>query len=150
MAKRLSEKLNIPTYCTDDFYWAVKYSKAHDKKEALARILAVYNTDKWVVEGTTQWLLTLGFDLSDTIVYLSYRNIFQQWFTIIKRYITTRGGQGNLKETLWLLRHVFYKRYGLSYKKGKPTHLEVLEPYKDKVVMLSSFKEIDKFLCSIN
>ncbi|MEY2630364.1 MAG: hypothetical protein RLZZ469_1261 [Bacteroidota bacterium] len=145
MAKKLSEKLNIPAYCTDDFYWAVKYSKPHDKKEASASILAVYNTDQWIVEGTTQWLLTPGFNLADTIIYLNYRNIFQQWFTIIKRYVT-KGDQGNLRETLWLLRHVFYKRYSLSYKKGKPTHLEVIDPYKDKMVTLSSFEEIDNFL----
>lgn len=44
------------------------------------------------------------------------------------------------------MKHVFYKRYSLGYKKGKITHQEFIEPHKHKVVTLSSFKEIENFL----
>ncbi len=46
------------------------------------------------------------------------------------------------------MRHVFYKRHRLSYKKGKPTHMEVVEPYKNKLIILSSFREINDFVNS--
>ncbi len=47
------------------------------------------------------------------------------------------------------MRHVFYKRYDLGYKKGAPTNLEVITPYKNKVIILSSFKDINNFVNNI-
>jgi len=47
------------------------------------------------------------------------------------------------------MKHVFYKKHKIGYRKGKPTSTEVIEPYKDKVITLSSFKEIDTFFNSL-
>lgn len=48
-----------------------------------------------------------------------------------------------------LMKHVFYKKYHLGYRKGKPTATEIIEPHKHKVVILSSFKEINDFMNSL-
>lgn len=110
-------------------------------------ILTAYQNEKWIVEGTTQWLLRPGLESTDIIIYLKYDNIFFQWFSIIKRHFTR--GDETLLQTLHLLRHVFYKRYGLGYKRGKLKHAEVIAPYSDKVITLSSFKEINDFIDKI-
>lgn len=147
LASKLSEKLNISHYSTDDYFYEVKFTKPRDRQGALKLILEIYNQDKWIMEGTTVWLLDPGIKLSDTIIFLRYKNILSQWFVLLKRGLFTKNE--DLKGTFALMKHVFYKRYGLGYKKGKMTHSEFVEPYKDKVVTLSSFKEIDNFLNTI-
>ncbi len=144
MASELSKKLGIKHYSTDDFYYEVKFTKPRSREDSLSKISKVYDEDRWIVEGTTQWLLDPGFYSADIIIYLKYGNIFHQWFTLIKRHFTRKDE--TVIQTLLLMRHVFYKRYGLSYKRGKLTHVEVLAPHKHKVLTLSSFKEINNFL----
>jgi adenylate kinase family enzyme len=148
LASKLSEKLEIDHYSTDDFFYEIKFSKSRTRDEALNLISKAYQNDKWIVEGTTQWLLQPGLESADIIIYLKYNNIFSQWYSIIKRYFTR--GDESVPQTLHLLRHVFYKRYGLGYKKGKVKHTEVIAPYLDKVIVLSSYKEINNFIDKIH
>lgn len=143
LAEGLSKKLGIQRYSTDDYFYEIKFSKPRDRQEALREITKIFEQDKWIIEGTTAWLLEPGMKSADIIIYLHYKNIFSQWFNLIKRGFIKKD---KLKGTLALMKHVFYKRYGLGYKKGKMTHLEFIEPYKDKVVTLHSFKEIDGFV----
>jgi len=144
LATRLSEKLNIPKYSTDDYYYEVKFSKPRGREEAIKTIAPVYQSDAWIVEGTTQWLLTPGLDSTDLIIHLRHNLILSQWFVLIKREFKRR--EATLVELLKLMIHVVYKKYRIGYKKDRPTHTEVLVPHKDKVVVLSSFKAIDDFL----
>lgn len=144
LAVRLSQKLGIPGYSTDDYYYEIKFSKPRDKQESVDMISKVYKEDKWIVEGTTRRLLEPGLEAADIIVYLRYKNIVPQWFTLFKRGLFRKNE--TLGGTFELMKHVFYKRYGLGYKKGAMTQTELIEPYKDKVVFLSSFKEMNNFL----
>jgi adenylate kinase family enzyme len=146
LASKLSVKLDIPHHSTDDYFYEIKFSKIRDRQEALKQITEVFKKDKWIIEGTTIWLLEPGIGSAYIIIYLQYKNIWSQWLSIIKRHFARKD---NLKGTLALMRHVFYKRYGLGYKKGKMTHKEFIEPYKDKVITLSSFKDIDNFIKSL-
>ncbi len=86
LALKLSEKLGIKNYSTDDFYYEIKFTKPRDRKEAKDKISEIYKEDKWIVEGTTQWLLADGLSSSDIIIYLKYNNIFSQWLTLFKRH----------------------------------------------------------------
>lgn len=144
LASKLSEKLKIPHYSTDDYFYEVKFSKSREREDALSLISEIYKEDSWIVEGTTYWLLDPGIDISDMVIYLRHRSIFSQWFILLKRGLKRENEK--LPETLILMKHVFYKRYGLGYKKGKTTHAEFVKPHAHKVVTLSSFKEIDEFL----
>jgi adenylate kinase family enzyme len=144
LARKLSEKTGIEHLQTDDFFWKVKYSEPHPREEALEKIKTEYQKEQWIVEGTTSWLIEPGLELADVIVFLHFRNLLAQWISIIKREFQEK--RGNPKEALGLLKHVMYKRYGWAYKKGKITHRELVEPYKDKVVVLDSFKKIEEFL----
>ena len=143
LAERLSEKLGIQNHSTDDYFYEIKFSKPRDRAKALDQITKVFHGDKWIIEGTTAWLLEPCIKSADIIIYLHYKNIFSQWFNLFRRGIDRKD---KIKGTFALMKHVFYKRYQLGYKKGKMTHLEFIEPYKDKVVTLRSFKEIDNFV----
>ncbi|OGI73885.1 hypothetical protein A2737_01605 [Candidatus Nomurabacteria bacterium RIFCSPHIGHO2_01_FULL_41_71] len=146
LAEKLSTRLGIPHHSTDDYFYEIKFSKPRDRQEALIQISKLYHKDKWIVEGTTAWLLDPGMESSDIVIYLRYKNIFSQWFALLKRYLNR--SEDTLKGTIMLMKHVFFKRYSLGYKKGKMTHSEFVAPHKSKVKILSSFKEIDEFLKS--
>jgi adenylate kinase family enzyme len=149
LAQRLSEKLNIPKYSTDDYFYEVKFSKPRDKQEAIRTISMLYHNECWIVEGTTQWLWQPGLESADIILHLTYGSIFAQWYALIKRRFARKNAE-TLGELFRLLKHVFYKRYGIGYRKGKIPHEQIIAPYKEKVTVLTSFKDIDAFLESLN
>ncbi len=148
LAAKLSEKLGIPHYSTDDYFYEIKFSKPRDRQLALEQISKLYESNEWIVEGTTAWLLEPGMEKSELIIHLRHKTLIGQWYVMIKRFLGRK--EEKLTELLHLMRHVFYKRYGLGYKKGKMTHAEFVAPHQEKTITLSSFKEISLFLKQID
>lgn len=146
-ARKLSEKLNLPFHSTDDYFYEVKFTKRRDKQESIDLISKNFLHDRWIVEGTTRHLLEPGLHLADLIIHLRHTNIFSQWYVIFKRSLTRK--HESILDTLSLMKHVFYKRYQLGNKRGTTTHKQLITPYKDRVITLSSFKQIDDFLASL-
>jgi GTPase SAR1 family protein len=147
LASKISKKLGIPHYATDDFLYEVKFTKVRDRQESIEKINEVFQNKKWIIEGTTRHLILPGLGSADIIIHLRYKNILTQWLVLMKRYFeidyeTTKG-------TLKLMKHVLYKKHHLGYRKGKLTPAEIIEPHKHKVITLSSFKEIDEFINSL-
>lgn len=91
LAKKLSEKLNIPHFSTDDFYWETKFTIPRDKEKSLALVNEQYAKNEWIIEGTTQWLIEPALDDADMIIYLYFKNIWYQWFYISKRYFERKN-----------------------------------------------------------
>ncbi|MFA6520742.1 MAG: hypothetical protein WCT44_04030 [Candidatus Paceibacterota bacterium] len=143
LAQKLSKKLNIKHYSTDDFLWKTKYSEMEDKKLAEKNIGEIYKGDEWIVEGGSMRMLEAGLEGSDLIIYLGFDNILLQYLALIKRSLKRRSE--TINEFCFQMRHIFYKRYKLGYKKGVLTMLETLEPHKHKVIELNSYKQIDAF-----
>jgi adenylate kinase family enzyme len=147
LAMKIAHKLNIPFFSTDDFLYDVKYSVYRNKQKAINDISKIYDTEKWIVEGSTNFLLQPGLSHADNIIYLKYKNIFSQWISIITRHFKRKDK--NILRTLGLMKHVFYKRFSLGYRNGQKTVYERIDPYKDKIIILTSFKEINDFIESI-
>ena len=144
LAEKLSKKLDIPWYSTDDFYYEIKFTKQRDKQQSIDEIAKIYTQGEWIVEGTTEHLVAGGLKSADVILFLTYSNIFIQWAKLIQRHF----GRDNesIGGLLGLMKHLFYKRYGIGYRKGKMTMSELIAPYRKKVTQLASFKEIDEFV----
>lgn len=147
LASKISAKLGIPHYSTDDFYYEVKFTKVRNKQESIDMILKIYQDERWIIEGTTQHLIEHGLDSADIIINLKYKNIFAQWLFLLKRYL--ERDNETLRGCLKLMKHVFYKRYKLGYRKGKLTPSELVNPHKNKVITLHTFKEINNFINSL-
>lgn len=147
LASNISKKLGIPHYSTDDFYHEVKFTKIRDRAESITKIAEIFKDDKWIVEGTTEYLLEAGLHSADIIIHLRHKNVFIQWLMIFRRYFQRK--EDTILGSLKLMRHVLYKKYGLGYRKDKRTPTILIEPRKHEVVTLSSFKEIDNFLNSL-
>lgn len=147
LASKLSSKFGIPHYATDDFLYEIKFTKYRDGQQAVDLISKVFETDKWIVEGTTKKLYRFCLESSDIIIHLRHRNIPMQWLYLIKRSLYRENE--TIKGTYKLMKHVLYKKHKLGYRKGRSTPTEIIEPYKNKVVTLSSFKEINNFVNSL-
>jgi len=143
-AHKLGDKLSIPVHSTDDIFWKVKFSVEEDPAVRLQKIADIYAKDTWIVEGSSESLLEPGFEKADKIYYLRFENVFVQFFIIIRRFLVTK--EGSLAHLFEHLRHNFYKRYKLSYKKHDPNLQEKLAPYMQKVTKLNSYKSIKAVL----
>ena len=146
-AERLSKKIGIPCYSTDDFYFKVKFSVVNDKEKSVEEISHIYKQDEWIVEGTTRRLILEGLERADVIYLLKFRNIVSQYFSLIKRNIMRKNE--SISGLFQLLKHVTYKKYKKGYGGSIPSLESILEPYKDKIIMLDSIKEMDRYLESI-
>ncbi len=146
LAAKLSEKLGILTHSTDDFFWEVKFSKPRDKQESVSQIAKVYESDEWIVEGSTSSLFSGGVEKADIIIYLKFANIFSQYRSLISRY--NRREKETIGNLLALLLHITKKKYGVNCTTGKISE-ELTKTHVHKAVTLRSYKEIDRFIQSI-
>lgn len=144
LASRLSEKLGIHHHSTDDYYYEVKFSKPREKQQSIREISKLFHAPQWIIEGTTHHLLEQGLAPADLIIYLKHKNVAYQWACLVSRHFQ-RDNESWL-DLFQLVKHVLYKRYGLKYKKGKKSNAELIAPFKEKVVTLSSFREINDFI----
>lgn len=144
LAHKLSQKLGIKHYSSDDFFWKVKFTQRENKKKSIQKISKLYTKERWIVEGTTRHLLKEGLGKADIIICLGYRNILFQYWVLFKRSLTRK--EERFRDLFKLLKHVLFKKYGLGSEKKKTSLAELLAPYEKKVIRLNSFKEIDKFI----
>lgn len=144
LAELLSKKMNVSWYSTDDFYWKIKFSEKQDLVVAKEEMTKVYDSSKWIVEGTTLDLVQIGYEKADTIIYLVFPTILHQWIQILRRH--NQRSHETWKDVFKLLKHVLYKRYSIGYKKNTVTVKETLQPFWSKVITISSFKNIDRFV----
>jgi len=147
-AKNLSEKFSIPTYDTDDFFWKVKYTIPNNREESVIDINEIYQNSEWIMSGSTRRLIIGGLEGADIVFVLKFRNIFFQYYYIIKRSLFRSEEK---LVGLWnLLAHVTKKKYKKGYGSHTPPLEEIVNEYKEKVIVFHSFKEINKYLESIN
>lgn len=140
-AAKLSEHTGIPHYSTDDFFWKVKFTVPNDREKSVEEINPIYDRDTWIMEGTTRRLIVKGLEKADIIYWLKFENILYQYYFLIKRSLTRKNE--NFIDLWNLLKHVTYKKYKKGYGNHLPSLEELLKPYKEKIVVLSSMREID-------
>lgn len=142
-AQKLSKKTGISHYSTDDFFWKVKFTEPNDKAESVKEISKIYAKDSWIIEGTTRRLIKEGLEKSDVIYILKFKNIFIQYLALIRRKFKRK--HESFKDLWGLLKHVTYRKYKKNYSQDLPLET-MIEPHKNKVTELSSYKEINNFL----
>jgi len=108
-ADKLSKKISIPHYSTDDFYWKVKFTEANDKEKSVEEISNIYKQNQWIMEGTTRRLIREGLEKADVIYLLQFNHIVQQYYFLIRHKF--RRKHESFKDLWGLLKHVTYKKY---------------------------------------
>lgn len=139
-AAKLANKLSLPLYSTDDYFWKVKFSVPNDRRKSIEDIEKIYSSDAWIVEGGTVHLIKPGLERADIILNFVFRNIFEQWYSLVKR-----NRKRNNEAVLPHLIYVTKKRFGIGNDKEKKKR-ELLKPFKAKIMKLKSYQEMDRLL----
>jgi adenylate kinase family enzyme len=143
LAHKLSEKLKLPLYSTDDFFWKIKFSEPHNREQSVLKIRQIYSSNDWIMEGSSTHLFKPSLERADIIIILRFKNIFLQWWALAKRNIG-RNNENSIDLIKFLI-YVTRKKYNIGYKKSI-TNKKLLEPFTSKTIVLNSYKEIDDLL----
>ena len=148
LAKKLSNKYNIPRYDLDNIYWDNSSEKYETKTEFEKRdklLQKILEKDSWIIEGIYYKWLEQSFKNADIIYVLDLPKYIYK-FRIIKRFIKRKlrleaGKKENLKSLLNLL-----KWTDKFQNENMKEIIKILEKYKEKVHFIKNKNEIKKIL----
>lgn len=131
-------KLGLPCHSVDTYQWKTKFSEQYDRNVVVRQLREIYDTESWIVEGTTKELVEDGIARADVIFYFCFDSLFDQWLSILRRYAKEK--EGSFGSLLIFLKHVLYKRYHLGYMKDEETVRDVVVG-DARTVIIHSFRE---------
>jgi len=146
ISKKLSQKLDIPTYSLDDIYWKGDndFREKEDKKILLEKFKKIISNKSWIIEGAYFKWIDDGLKLADYIVLIKLHRIWRTYW-ILKRYLGSKIIGGRRKETFY----GFYKLVKWNWKYDKeymPLLLEKVERSKKGLIIIKSKKEMEEYL----
>lgn len=142
LAKKLSNKYNIPYYDLDNIYWDNSSEKYGIKTEVEKRdklLQKILEKDDWIIEGIYYKWLEQSFKNADIIYVLDLPKYIYK-FRIIKRFIKRKLKlEAGKKETLKSL-------LGTDKFQNEDMKeiIKILEKYKEKVYFIKDKNEIKK------
>ena len=148
LAKKLSNKYNLPRYDLDNIYWDNSSEKYETKTEFEKRdklLQKILEKDSWIIEGIYYKWLEQSFKNADIIYILDLPKYIYK-FRIIKRFIKRKlkleaGKKETLKSLLDLL-----KWTDEFQNEDMKEIIKILEKYIEKVHFIKDKKEIKKIL----
>lgn len=146
-SKNLSNKLDIPVYHLDKFFWNKGWVST-PKDEFDNKITELINKDKWIIDGNFIRTLDKRAERADTIIFINMPTHIC-FYRIMKRRIIYRGkSRPDMAEGCQEGIDFEFFKWVLTYnKKIRPKILKKLSEYKDKdVVILNSKKEVQQFI----
>ncbi|MEW5908121.1 MAG: hypothetical protein AB1643_03035 [Patescibacteria group bacterium] len=145
LANKLSQKTDIKHYDLDDVVFVEIGKKIRDIEERNKELAKILESQSWIIEGayTEEWIMP-ALEEADAIVWVNTSRtikllrFFRKIISEEKEMIKTFYGREKL------VAGFKYKQYDRSMS----AYQKRLEPFKDKVIILKSKKEIDNFLSS--
>ena len=148
LAKKLSNKYNIPHYDLDNIYWDNSSEKYGTKTEFEKRDKLLQNIlekDNWIIEGIYYKWLEQSFKNADIIHILDLPKYIYK-FRIIKRFIKRKLKlEASKKETLKSLLDLL-KWTDKFQNEDMKEIIKILKKYKEKVYFIKDKNEIKKIL----
>ncbi|WP_047982858.1 DNA topology modulation protein [Ornithinibacillus californiensis] len=89
LAKQLGEKLHIPVYHMDSFYWKPNWQPSNED-EFLQNHDEILKLDSWIIDGNYGATLPKRLENADTIIFLNYSTL-RCLYGITKRRIQYRN-----------------------------------------------------------
>lgn len=148
LAKKLSNKYNIPHYDLDNIYWDNSSQKYGIKTEIEKRdklLQDILEEDSWIIEGIYYKWLEQSFKDADIIYVLDLPKYIYK-FRIIKRFIKRKLRlEAGKKETLKSLLNLL-KWTDKFQNENMKEIIKIFEKYKEKVHFIKNKNEIKKIL----
>ncbi|MDV2683684.1 topology modulation protein [Alkalihalophilus lindianensis] len=149
-ARKLGERLHIPVYHLDTFYWKSNWVEASEIEFYEAQLNLVKHAS-WIIEGNYTGTLHLRMEETDTIIYIE-RSLPVCLYRVLKRYLQNRGkvredlGEGCIEKLDW----PFIKFIVTTYFKRKEMMQEHFTHFlagkgSRKVIQLKNKKQIRDF-----
>lgn len=148
LAKKLSEKYNIPRFDLDNIQWdnsSEDYGVKRPIEKRNALFLEILKNDNWIIEGVYYSWVEQSFEDADTIYVLDMPEYLYKW-RIILRFIKRKVGiEKGKKETLKSVTNLLkwtdtFQNYNIKEIKN------ILEKYTNKVAWVSNTKDVNKII----
>lgn len=138
-AKKLSKSLKVNWYELDNVIWE-RHAHGDIKRTSDQRDLLfnrIIDSEKWIIEDVCRPCFERGLSKADIIILLDIPSGKRKRY-ILKRWIKQklRVEKSNYEPTIKMLKLMF--KWCDDYDKTKSELLKRLEPFKDKVVILTS------------
>jgi len=142
--ERLSKKLRIHFYDTDDMAWKKRFTIMRSWEKKSEMLKKVSKKDKWIIGSGATSYVSPAEKKADLIIILK-ANFFCSTYRIINRHI--KNNRSGKEESLNNVFGIAYSNF-LSYisKNGMNAHLEKLKSKYPKKVKVFSQREKHEFL----
>lgn len=139
LAKKLSEKLNIPWYELDCIVYCKTETERY-KRTPEQQVEIIKNIDKskkWIIEGTYRKSCHCLLDMADTIIFLDPPVLIRE-FRILKRFVKQqlRIEKCHYKSDFKMLKLMF--KWTIEFEKDRKNFEIMLQQYQSKVLKLKN------------
>ena len=133
LAKKISKKLKIPFYSTDDFIYKKKWSEKYSDDVQIRKLDRVVRGASWIIEGVhkNEWVNS-SIKKADLIIFLDMKK-FRLLSRVVKRQRSRKkdnepgSGFSDLMKLLWWVFTHMPKDYK-KYKNEKPDFVILKNP----------------------
>jgi len=147
LAKKLSDKLNIPCYELDCIVHddRVKPRRKRTSGEQLEIIKKIDSCGSFIMEGVYRESYRELFDIADTILFLD-PPLYVRIYRILKRFIKQRLGieKSHYKPTYQMLKLMF--KWTRDFEKNRVEFVRLLQTYHDKLIVAGSSEEAERMI----
>lgn len=158
LAKRISEKLQIPHIQLDELFWKPNWGETSDP-EFFGKIEQATQASAWVIDGNYTRSRHISWGKADTIVWIDlpfWLTLYQNVSRSFRRAITQEelwAGTGN-RESFWRMfsKESIVRWLFKTYKKNIKKYEEDMQNPKYnylKFIRLRSHQEIDQFVSEL-
>ena len=151
LANALAKKYNIPHFDLDDIQWdnnAKGYGTKRPLEERNALLQEILNNNEWVIEGVYYAWVQQSFDEADKIYVLDMPRYLYKSRIIIRSIKRKLGIQQGKRETLKSVYNLLKWTETFQNKNLKEIKT-ILEKYENKVIWLSSKKDVREIIKAI-
>ena len=144
LAKRLSKEENIRHHEIDSIVHDDLNNRKRSREEQLNIINDINKNNDWIIEGTLRKNLDILLEFADKIIFIDIDKKIRKR-RIISRYIKQklRIEKCNYKPSLEMVKDMF--KWTNDFEKDKDNFLKRIYKYEDKLIVLSSVNEINKY-----
>ncbi|WP_195990217.1 DNA topology modulation protein [Clostridium sp. D53t1_180928_C8] len=146
-SRKLSEKLNIPVYHLDKFFWNKGWVST-PKDKFNSKIEELVNKEEWIIDGNYIRTLEVRAKKSDTIIFINMPTYLCLYRIIKRRFMYKGKSRPDMAEGCPEgIDFEFFKWVFTYNKKIRPQILDKLNIYNDKnIIILNGKKEVKNFI----
>jgi len=147
LAKKLSDFFKIPVTHYDELAWRKNW-KEEEQKIVEQKLKKIITQDEWIIEGFIHPAAKIKLQLADTIIYLDYPGWLAAWGGLA-RWWKHRGktrpemAEGCVEKFDWKYLKVMWRRG------ERPEIEEAITGFENKIILLKTRKETEKFVANL-